>query len=46
MVGCIRDVTGSTTPALYVIACMSLLCAAILMFGLSEALRRKDHTAQ
>jgi MFS family permease len=45
MVGRIRDVTGSTTPALYVIGCMSLVCAAILMFGLPEALRRKDHTS-
>jgi MFS family permease len=45
MVGRIRDVTGSTTPALYVIGCMSLVCAAILMFGLPESLRRKDHTA-
>jgi MFS family permease len=45
MVGRIRDVTGSTTPALYAIGCMSLVCAAILMFGLPEALRRKDHTA-
>jgi len=44
MVGRIRDVTGSTTPALYVIGCMSLVCAAILMFGLPEALRRKDQT--
>jgi MFS family permease len=46
MVGRIRDVTGSTTPALYVIGCMSLVCAGILMFGLPEALRRKDHTAR
>ncbi|MFC0399763.1 MFS transporter [Paraburkholderia rhizosphaerae] len=46
MVGRIRDVTGSTTPALYVIGCMSLVCAAILMFGLPEALRRKDHTTR
>ncbi|HEY4352775.1 MAG TPA: MFS transporter [Paraburkholderia sp.] len=44
MVGRIRDVTGSTTPALYAIGCMSLVCAAILMFGLPEALRRKDQT--
>ena len=44
MVGRIRDVTGSTTPALYVIGCMSLVCAAILMFGMPEALRRKDQT--
>ncbi len=44
MVGRIHDVTGSTTPALYVIACMSLVCAAIVMFGLPEALRRKDQT--
>ncbi|HEY3598292.1 MAG TPA: MFS transporter [Paraburkholderia sp.] len=46
MVGRIRDVTGSTTPALYVIGCMSLVCAAIIMFGLPEALRRKDHAAR
>jgi MFS family permease len=44
MVGRIRDVTGSTTPALYAIGCMSLVCAAILMYGLPEALRRKDQT--
>jgi sugar phosphate permease len=43
MVGRIRDVTGSTTPALYVIAAASFLCALIVMFGLPETLRRKDH---
>jgi MFS family permease len=46
MVGRIRDVTGSTTPALYVIAAMSFVCALIVMFGLPEALRRKDHVSQ
>jgi MFS family permease len=45
MVGRIRDVTGSTTPALYVIAAMSFVCALIVMFGLPEALRRKDQVA-
>jgi hypothetical protein len=39
-------VTGSTTPALYVIAAMSFVCALIVMFGLPEALRRKDHVSQ
>jgi MFS family permease len=45
MVGRIRDVTGSTTPALYVIAAMSFVCALIVMFGLPEALRRRDQVA-
>ncbi|WP_437437763.1 MFS transporter [Trinickia violacea] len=42
MVGRIKDVTGSTTPALYVIGCLSLLCAAILMYGLPARLRVKE----
>ena len=42
MVGRIKDVTGSTTPALYVIGCLSLVCAAILLYGLPATLRRKE----
>jgi MFS family permease len=42
MVGRIKDITGSTTPALYVIGCLSLACAAILLYGLPATLRRKE----
>lgn len=42
MVGHIKDVTGSTTPALYAIGALSLVCAAILMFGLPARLRVKE----
>lgn len=42
MVGYIRDMTGSTTPALYVIGATSLLAAALLYWGLPERLRTKD----
>ena len=42
MVGRIKDITGSTTPALYVIGGLGLLCAAILMYGLPATLRRKE----
>jgi MFS family permease len=42
MVGKIKDVTGSTTPALYVIGATTLVCALLLMFALPEKLRRKD----
>jgi len=42
MVGRIKDVTGSTTPALYVIGGLALLCAAILMVGLPAKLRVKE----
>ncbi len=44
MVGRIKDVTGSTTPALYVIGTLSLICALILLYGVPAALRTKDHT--
>jgi MFS family permease len=46
MVGRVKDLTGSTTPALYVIGGLSLLCALLLAFALPEQLRRKDSTAQ
>lgn len=42
MVGAIRDATGSTTPVMYVIACSSIVCAAILLFAAPEVLRRRD----
>ncbi|MFC3108988.1 MFS transporter [Undibacterium arcticum] len=42
MVGRIKDLTGSTTPALYAIGGMTLLCALILMYALPEKLRQKE----
>jgi MFS family permease len=42
MVGRIKDVSGSTTPALYVIAGLALLCATIVMYGLPQALRNRE----
>jgi MFS family permease len=42
MVGRVKDLTGSTTPALYVIGAMSLVCALIVLYGLPESLRQKD----
>jgi MFS family permease len=42
MVGSIKDLTGSTTPALYVIGCLSLLCALILLVGLPATLRLRE----
>jgi len=42
MVGRIKDLTGSTTPALYAIGGMTLLCALILMVALPEKLRQKE----
>jgi MFS family permease len=38
VVGRIKDLTGSTTPALYLIGCLSLVCAAILLYGLPARL--------
>jgi len=45
MVGRIKDVTGSTTPALYVIAALSVVCAGVLAFGLPERLRQREQSA-
>jgi len=42
VVGRIRDLSGSTTPALYLIGCLSLICAAILLYGLPATLREKE----
>lgn len=44
MVGRIRDLTGSTTPALYVIAGVLSLGAALVLFGLPPALRATERT--
>ncbi|BAN25302.1 MFS transporter [Caballeronia insecticola] len=46
MVGRIRDTMGSTTPALYVIGAMSVVCALLLLFGLPQSLRQRDHSEQ
>jgi nitrate/nitrite transporter NarK len=40
MVGRIKDVTGSTTPALYAIGVASLVCAVIVMKALPAAAMR------
>jgi MFS family permease len=42
MVGRIKDVTGSTTPALYVIGGLAIVCAAILIYALPAKLRVKE----
>jgi len=42
MVGRVRDLTGSTTPALYAIGAMSLISALLLLLGLPAILRQKD----
>jgi sugar phosphate permease len=42
MVGRIRDVTGSTTPALYAIGVMTILCMLLLMFAMPASLREKE----
>ncbi|PLR61598.1 MFS transporter [Pseudomonas sp. QC2] len=42
MVGFIKDVTGSTTPALYVIGTACLLAAALLMWALPQSLKSLD----
>ncbi|WP_263263727.1 MFS transporter [Pseudomonas sp. RIT-PI-S] len=42
MVGRIKDLTGSTTPALYIIALASLATAALLWWGLPHRLRERE----
>ncbi|ACL59763.1 MFS transporter [Methylobacterium nodulans] len=42
MVGWVKDLTGSTTPALYVIGGLCILCALLAQFGLPTQLRRSD----
>ena len=42
MVGSVKDLTGSTTPALYVIAGFCLFCATLLLSALPRELRASD----
>lgn len=42
LVGRIRDLTGTTTPALYLIAGACVVTALLLMFALPEKLRSRD----
>ncbi|MFY1666117.1 MFS transporter [Pseudomonas sp. Pseu.R1] len=42
MVGSIKDMTGSTTPALYVIGVTSVIAAGLLLWALPEKLRTLD----
>jgi MFS family permease len=42
VVGRVKDISGSTTPALYLIGCLSVVCAAILMYGMPAKLRVKE----
>lgn len=44
MVGRVRDLTGSTAPALYGIGALSLICALIVLYGLPQSLRQRDFT--
>jgi MFS family permease len=42
MVGAVKDATGSTAPALYIIGGLCLLCGLILLFAMPERLRSND----
>ncbi|ALK33326.1 MFS transporter [Burkholderia plantarii] len=42
MVGRVRDLTGSTTPALYMIGVLSLICAGLVWFALPPSLRERE----
>ena len=42
MVGSVKDLTGSTTPALYVIGGLCVFCAILLLTALPQGLRSKD----
>ena len=42
VVGRIKDMAGSTTPALYLIGSLGLVCVAILTFAMPAQLRAKD----
>ncbi|WP_144964496.1 MULTISPECIES: MFS transporter [Pseudomonas] len=42
MVGFIKDMTGSTTPALYLIGTTCLIAAALLIWALPQSLRTSD----
>jgi MFS family permease len=42
MIGSVKDMTGSATPALYVISSLCLICAALLLTALPRELKTKD----
>lgn len=42
MVGSVKDLTGSTTPALYVIGGLCMLCAVLLLTALPRELKSRD----
>ncbi len=42
LVGRVKDVTGSTTPALYLIAALCLACALLLALAAPAALKAKE----
>ncbi|MDP4022033.1 MFS transporter [Methylobacterium sp. NEAU 140] len=42
MVGWVKDLTGSTTPALYAIGTLCLVAAGLLLFATPDSLRRSD----
>ncbi|MCJ2132635.1 MFS transporter [Methylobacterium sp. J-026] len=42
MVGWVKDLTGSTTPALYGIGALCLVAAALALFAMPASLRRND----
>ncbi|AWN54406.1 MFS transporter [Methylobacterium sp. 17Sr1-1] len=44
MVGWVKDLTGSTTPALYGIGCLCLVAAGLLLFAMPDSLRRNDRS--
>ncbi len=44
MVGRVKNLSGSTTPALCVIGAMSVVCALIVLYGLPESLRSRETT--
>jgi len=43
-VGAIKDLTGSTTPALYIIGLLCLVCAGLLLAALPAQLRANDRS--
>jgi MFS family permease len=45
MVGWIKDLTGSTTPALYLIGTVCLVAALLALFALPASLRRNDRVS-
>jgi len=43
-IGWVKDLTGSTTPAIYGIAVLCLVAAVLALFAMPESLRRNDRT--